>query len=45
MVQKGSCTILDEDPGQLSNLWAVNDHQEIKSDLIADLWGNLPSPR
>ena len=42
---EGELYNLKEDPRQWRNLWSDAGHQKIKSDLVADLYDNLPQPR
>ncbi len=42
---EGELYNLNEDPLQWRNLWGDAGYAKIKSDLIADLYDNLPPPR
>ena len=42
---EGELYKLNEDPHQWRNLWSDAGYAKIKSDLIADLYDHLPSPR
>src|SRR5262249_44843175 len=42
---EGELYNLAEDPLQWRNLWNDAGRQKLKSDLIADLYDNLPKPR
>jgi hypothetical protein len=42
---EGELYRVDEDPHQFRNLWDDPEHRSLRSDLVADLYDNLPAER